>query len=270
MQNASIEQQGTVSRVLALSPDQAELVRRNYSRIFIVPGKEGVIDAILFQGSRPLESFIPHIARAIASAGLKTTGADLVINKHFDPKVALGLGQDHFVTNSWLVDEGGEAYDLFVELDAVWDTEAPEMISYDGDRLEGMAFAPLCFKLGIEDLSPSWDGLIGTNLGDDIVRTDTTENNNGANNDQTQTQMDQGRGTPGRVTDPSTDRRLKANRGTEVPKQPVIARQTQDSDAGGTPTRGRMAGRPGRVKHPELDGRLKNNRRQTAGADGGR
>lgn len=247
----------TVSRVLALSPEQNELMRRNFSRIFILPMGEGALDSILFQGSRSIENFIGPAARAVSEAGLKTS-IDLQLRGAFDAKLPAGY-QSFIKTNGWVQDEKGEVYDLYIELDLQGEEgELPNMETYDAQSIEGMEFEnPLCIKVGIEDLSPQWE---------------TT--NQDATVDETpkprmEPEVERAGGGQGQVKNPETDRRLKENR----PEQLVSARQTQNRAESGESegsSMERQAGKPGRVRFAALDGRLKRNRRPAMEGAGGR
>lgn len=249
------EEQGaghTVTRILALSPDGSELVRRNNSRIFVSSGREVIIDAMLLQGSRSIESYIPAVGRAIAESGLQVKG-DLQLKANFDSKFGSGVFQQHLITNGWLQDNDGEVFDLFVELEDISEGEFPNMETYDAEILEGHEFeTPLVFKLGIEDLTPQWNSMYEpTNVSGPRHEPEVDE--------------DRIPGARGRVKDPSTDRRLKENR--EHPEQMVTARKSQNQSGDSTE---RMAGMPGRVRFPELDGRLKRNRSMAVEGAGGR
>jgi hypothetical protein len=237
-----------VSRILAVSPEANETIRRNYSRIYVVPADEGVIDTMLFQGSRSLESYLPDISRAIAEFGLKTK-IDLQLSATFDSRFGSGIFQQHIITNTWLQDDQGEAFDLFVELDlSNEDSSYPEMETFDGSQIEGAEFEnPLCFKLDIQALSPQWSGMIEENSQKEEINTPPM---------RTEPKHEPEVGNRGRVVDPTKDRRLKQNR----PEQLESARRSQDQD---DPT-ARQAGKPGRVRYPGLDGRLSRNRSRPA------
>jgi hypothetical protein len=200
-----------------------------------------MIDVLLFQGSRPIAQFVPAVGRAIAEAGLTIEG-DLQLREVHDPKFGDGVFQSFFVTNGWLTDNNAEAYDLFLEIEGIPDGDFPEMETYNSTVLEDSDIVenPLCFKIGIEDLSQNW----AENDTAHIVQPKP----------EPEAMSGNGRG---RVKNPDTDMRLKENQNR--PEQLVTPRRTQDdNDTGGTE---RIAGRPGRVRFQSLDGRLKKNRR---------
>jgi hypothetical protein len=271
-----------VTRVLAVSPEQSELIRRNYSRIFVAPAGESMIDAVLFQGQRPVENFMEEIARAIAHVGMKVEGGDIQIRHSFDSKVMMGFFSQLAVTNEWLEDEKGNVYDLIVECAMVGErlTDPEGIESFDGNPIDEADFEnPLCFKIGVENLDPlGWNTIAGET-------TPNLDNVKGQTQGQTQAQITprpepevelrggntNGNRTPGRVTNPATDKRLKQNRDqVDRPEQLEVARRAQDGEDTGGSSTGRQPGRPGRVRYPELDGRLKQNRRQPETASQGR
>jgi hypothetical protein len=268
--NVAVEQRDgstfTVNRILALSPMYLETSRRNFSRIYIVPTRESLIDSILFQGHRSMEEFIPAVARAISEAGLSVnSGVPLQLKSVFDSNFGAGVFQSHIQASGWLIDNNADAFDLFVELDGIDVGELPEMITYDAnispesDILEN----PLCIKLDIEAITPSWEDMM-------VHGSDENQNSSSGGDQLAPRHEPEVQSGKGQVKNPDTDRRLKENR-NKRPEQLETARKTQnsDSDTGGGSVMARQAGKPGRVRMPALDGRLKENRRVVAEATSG-
>lgn len=257
---ANVRDDFTVSRILSVSPEQDELIRRNHSRIFIVPARDNIINSILYSRARSNDDYTRAIGRAITEAGLKTSVGDLQLRTVFDSKFGSGVFMQHFAANGWLVDDKREAFDLFIELEAfTHQTDLPEMETYDPVIIEGHEEEnPLCIKLDVENLFPSFDNNEDEDRGDDEQMSDDTHVAQPAHEPEVAA-MQNGNGR-GRVTSPD-DRRLKENR----PPQMVTARATQNGDddqgASSQGLTGRQAGRPGRVRFRSLDGRLKANRR---------
>ncbi len=248
----------SVARILMISPLQNELLRRNKSRIFIAPTGEGVIDSVLFGGYRPIENFIDIATAAIAMAGLHDAAGDILLKPAFEHG-ANSIFQQHLLSTGWLQNDQSEVVDLIIEVNmAAEDLPDINMKSFNGDQVEGYDDNPLCIFCDIQDLYPQGVGNVDQYQGEDEVVQKTATQTETENNDS-------GSGGPngqGRVTDPSTDRRLKSNR--------EMARRPQDRDNDGSVHMGRMAGKPGRVRDPLFDMRLKSNRIAISADAGGR
>lgn len=253
---------GTVSRILMVSPEQNEMVRRNRSRIYITNARESVIDSVLFQGYRPIDDFVPSALRAITMAGLTDISGDLTLTAAFEHGASAGFMQQHLVSRGWLQDGDKNVVDLILEVEL--QTEMlPDinMKTFDAPyTIDGSNENPLVIFCGIEDLYPQLDD-DNIDQGQQEVaeqpQTEALSDNNGSGSGR------------GRVKDPENDGRMKHNRDNAMARQ-----ADQGSTAGVTASTAaqgstaRMAGKPGRVARP-WDGRLKHNRGgQSAGAGG--
>jgi hypothetical protein len=275
----------TVGRVLLVSPPQNEMLRRNYSRVFIAPIGEGTIDSILFQGYRPIEGFTDVCARAIKMAGLKDASGNFTLRPQINPAVTGGFLQQHLISTGWLEDQNNTVYDIWVEV-LIENEELPsvDMRTFNGQPVDGFAENPLIIAVDVEELAPKFSlidvGLHDEQLDESPEVVDESgqqaqgvdgQAQGGDQNERSEEQRDTAMARrPGRVTNPSTDRRLKQNRG-----QPstAMARRSDTDNSGETSQGGRMAGKPGRVRDASLDMRLKSNRmpaHSQASAAGGR
>lgn len=281
----------SVGRILLCSPPQNEMIRRNYSRIFIAPVGEGTIDSILFQGYRPIEGFADVAARAIQMASLHDASGSLELKPQVNPSVTGGFLQQFLASKGWLEDDQATVYDVWVEV-LIENEDLPdvEMTTFNGKPIEGYSENPLVIAVDVAELSPKYD----LNQDDDQNHVEEAFNNNQSSDDndqgnnQGQSEMagnvdegggqqetgannsDSQPGRPGRVKNPETDRRLKQNR---PQSETAMARRSDTGNDGATAQSGRMAGKPGRVRDPDFDMRLKRNRvggESTQQAAGGR
>jgi hypothetical protein len=279
----------TVGRVLLVSPPQNEMLRRNYSRVFIAPIGEGTIDSIIFQGHRPIEGFTDVCARAIKMAGLKDASGNFGLRPQINPAVTGGFLQQHLISTGWLEDQNNTVYDIWVEvLIENEDLPSVDMKTFNGQPVDGFEENPLIIAVDVEELAPKFSLIDDGSQTSSSTRTwAMTRRIAGDQGQQAQGADDQGQGgdqnerseeqretamarRPGRVTNPATDRRLKQNR--DQPST-AMARRSDTDNSGETSQSGRMAGRPGRVRDPSLDMRLKTNRmpaQSQASAAGGR
>jgi hypothetical protein len=218
----------TITRVLLISPEQNELLRRNRSRIFIYPHGESLIDALIFQSCRRLEDFIPDVQRAIEMAQLEDASNASQLMVIDSPNITGGMMQKHIVSNGWLkIDH--TVYDMVLEVAINGEVlPSPDITTMSIDESSDNAHEnPLIILTGVESFAEGYYGRDGDEP-DNVVEL-----------------------TPRAQADTPSEQQ------EDAPKRRV-ARQTQEVDQ--EDESGRMAGRPGRVKNPLLDGRLKGNR----------
>lgn len=281
MRNTNPAGNFTVSRILRISPEQNEMTRRNYSRIFIMPVGEGFIDSVLFQGYRPVEGYMDVAKRAVALSGLADISG---VNEMRPVHMPRGDGflQSHIATIGWLEAGDKTVYDLVVEVVPEGE-ELPDLNfpTSNANMVDNCLDNPVIISVETADLAQKFspvsgfDGQTADEAGQDAgsdrspqveaqgeseSQTQTAANDtNGSGADMSGASEDR---TPGRVKNPDTDRRLKKNRqgsGSAMARQAMPAMDDRTSgDAG------RMAGKPGRVRNALLDGRIKGNRRSTS------
>lgn len=264
--------QYSIGRILLVSPEQNEMVRRNYSRIFIAPTGEGVIDSILFQSFRPVESFMGVAARAIQMAGLHSSDGELSLKALSNPHVTGGFLQEHLITTSgWLENEDNVLYDMWIEV-LPENEKLPgnlDITTYNAETIDGFENEnPLVIAVDVENLQSHGASEDSENLDQNQTQnTDTTSQDSDNSNQEKvdeSASVEGSTGNRGRVTNPETDRRLKRNRDNNGA---AMARrdEAEHSENNG----GRMAGHPGRVKDRRFDFRLKQNRGIPVTADAG-
>lgn len=247
----------SVSRILRVSPEQNEMSRRNYSRIFIVPTGEGFIDSVLFQKHRPLEGYMDVAERAIALAGLKDiSGVNGLRAIH--SSVGAGFLQGHIATVGWLEADDTTIYDLIVEVIPEGE-QLPEIDfpTSNASMVEDYLDNPVIISAEKKDLAHIWSLSGDLDIGSArSPEAETQDEQANASENQT-VDASSSAGQRGRVIR-DDDKRLKKNR---PGNGSAMARQAAPSDGDRTGDAGRMAGKPGRVRHSIFDGRLKANRR---------
>jgi hypothetical protein len=158
----------TVSRVLLVSPPQNEMIRRNFSRIFIAPVGEGAIDSILFQGYRPIEGFAEVAARAIQMAALHDATGSLALKPQVNPAFTGGFLQQHLVSTGWLENKDNTVYDVWVEVLIENENLAEvDMKTYNGVPIDGFSENPLIVAVDVAELAPK--NILDTGLDEEQV-----------------------------------------------------------------------------------------------------
>jgi hypothetical protein len=288
-------QDSMIARVLRVSPEQAELFRRNKSRIFIGVEGESLMDTILQQPSRPAEDYIDVAHRAIELAGMDDEYGEL------RAVYGTGIGAAgvcHLVsTSGWLKDEDGNVFDLFISLEAEMEPiGTPPVNIIDAISIENglPGETPLIMTADVADLMSAPDFEDGQGQSGSANLNDVQTGQNDGNNDQQQSsgQQQDGQsnadrsnignddrtpGAQGQVKNPN-DGRLKENRDAGVhidggdgqggpQTAPATGNSTMQADnqnqgSGNNQGSGdgdREPGAQGQVKDPSTDGRLKEN-----------
>ena len=217
-----------ISRIMLVSPDSAETIRRNHSRIFIWPKGESAIDAMIFQSQRPIEQFKELAGRAILMAGLSIDGQSEMELDVVDSRSTTSM-QQHFVTRGWCVDDDSKIYDIIIEA---------SLSRTDLGEIEISTLDPV-----MDDINTGENPLIISVDVDDLVSLEDEEADEASN-----------------VVEMKPKQETTNESQPKQPPKQVAARRSQDDDNDGDEnTEGRMKGKPGRVRHP-WDGRLKQNR----------
>lgn len=218
-----------ISRILLVSPEENETIRRNRSRIFVWPKGETAIDAMIFQSHRPIDQFSELAGRAILMAGLTIHGQQSLELDIVDTMTTTGMHQ-HFTTRGWCVNDEGKIFDIIIEANFS-DIDLPTVdVNTIDPVLDGIDTGenPLIIEADVSNLHPRYEE------DSDVVadETNVVEMKQPSNSETT----------------------------NEKPEIKKAARRSDSSDEDGDEsTEGRMAGKPGRVKNP-WDGRLKRNR----------
>ena len=224
MQTKDVNQvRHNVSRILLISPEQNELVRRNKSRIFVWPAGESIIDSIMFQPQRPISTFIDDAIRAMDMAGLHDMG-------YVDgDRLTIGDGNTlqvgapkHLTSHGWLTIDN-KVYDLIVEVDVSGERlKEPNVMTVNATPAEDNPFEnPLVIIASVDDFRQN---------GEDIEYKSApivdfqSRPAMAARRPKDTDESPEGRmtGRPGRVKNPLLDGRLKRNRST--------ARRSQDGE----------------------------------------
>jgi hypothetical protein len=247
-------QDSLIARVLRVSPEQAELFRRNKSRIFIGVEGESLMDTILQQPSRPVEEYADVAHRAIELAGLDDEYGDL------RAVYGTGIGASgscHLVTTAgWLKDEDGNVFDLFISLDPEMEAiGTPPVSIIEAVSIENglPGETPLILSADVGDLmaAPNYD------------ETDQSGQDGSANISQMSDNTGQNIGQ-------SQGNQQQDNNQSQGNNQASGNNQQQEgnADLSNLGNDERTPGAQGQVKNPN-DGRLKENRDAGVHIDGG-
>lgn len=222
-----------ISRILLVSPEKNETIRRNRSRIFVWPKGETAIDAMIFQAHRPIDQFRDLAGRAILMSGLAIHQQETLELDIVETKTTTGM-QQHFATRGWCHNEDGKVFDIIIE--ATFGNESVPTVDVNtlDPVLDGIETGenPLIIEADVYNLSAQQEEPSGDAEEANVVEVDFK----------------------GKVDN-------SASTNEEPAEETKAARRSDDSEDGdgNETTEGRMKGKPGRVKNP-WDMRLKANR----------
>jgi hypothetical protein len=144
-----------ISRILLVSPEDNETIRRNRSRVFVWPKGEAAIDAMIFQSQRPIDSYRELAIRAIMMSGLKIQNQDHVELDIVEVPTTTGM-QQHFSTRGWCRNDEGEVFDIIIEA-ALLNEELPSVsVSTIDPIMDGIESGenPLIIEAQVSNLKP--------------------------------------------------------------------------------------------------------------------
>lgn len=219
-----------ITRILLVSPEATETLKRNRSRVFVWPRGETIIDAMIFQSQRDIAEYGDVLDRAMNLSGLTIHNGDGY--EILEQPNTVGM-QKFFSTNGWLVDEENNVFDMIIEV-AAQDEELgrPDITSIAPLTSDGDSENPLIFSTSTKELRSG-----GTQI-DGSQDSNVTE-----------------------IPRQESSRQPGERQEQQMQPQSIAARRSQESEGESVQedTSGRMPGKPGRVKSP-FDGRLKQNR----------